>query len=92
MASEVEIPLANAIRALRQEIVAAVRAAGEEDIRFALGPVELELQVEAARETGGEAGIKFWLVSIGGRDVAGAASDKSACSPLTPTFSICSAA
>jgi hypothetical protein len=45
--------------------------AGEgEELRFALGPVELELQVEAASEGGGEAGIKFWLVSAtakGGR-------------------------
>ena len=69
MADEVEIPLASAIRALREEIVEAVRAAGEEDIRFALGPVELELQVEAGREHGVDAGIKFWLVSIGGRAV-----------------------
>jgi hypothetical protein len=63
----VEIPLASAIRALRSEIVEAVRAAAQEEIRFALGSVELELQVEAAREAGGEAGIKFWLVSIGGK-------------------------
>jgi NTP-dependent ternary system trypsin peptidase co-occuring protein len=64
---EVQIPLASAIGALRTEIVKAMHAAGAEDIRFALGPVELELQVEAAQEAGGEAGIKFWLVSIGGK-------------------------
>ena len=32
---------------------------------FPLGPVELELRVEPSSEAGGEAGIKFWLVSIG---------------------------
>jgi hypothetical protein len=61
----VRIPLASAIRALRAELQAAVRSGDGEELRFALGPVELELQVEAASQGGGEAGIKFWLVSVG---------------------------
>jgi hypothetical protein len=65
--AEAQIPLAGAIRALRAEIVEAVRAGVGEEIQFALGPVELELEVEAAREVGGGAAIKFWLVSIGGK-------------------------
>src|SRR5262245_22854240 len=67
MADELAIPLAAAIQALRAEVVEAMRQAGDEEVRFALGPIELELQVEASREASGEAGIKFWLVSIGGR-------------------------
>jgi hypothetical protein len=63
----VPIPLASAIRALRAELQAAVRAGGGEDLRFALGPVELELQVQAGSEGGGEAGIKFWLLSAGAK-------------------------
>jgi hypothetical protein len=63
----VPIPLASAIRVLRAELQAAVRAGEGEDLRFALGPVELELQVQAASEGGGEAGIKFWLVSVGAK-------------------------
>jgi hypothetical protein len=65
--AEAQIPLASAIRALRAEIVEAVRAGAGEEIRFALGPVELELEVEAAREGGGGAAITFWLVSVGGK-------------------------
>jgi hypothetical protein len=65
--SDIQIPLADAIRALRSELLKAVRAGQGEDIRFALGEVELEMQVEAAREATGEAGIKFWVVSIGGK-------------------------
>jgi len=61
------IPLATAIRVLREQLQDAVRAGEGEELRFALGPVELELQVEAAHEGGGEAGIKFWLVSIGAK-------------------------
>lgn len=61
------IALASAIRALRSELQEAIRAGEGEELRFALGPVELELQVQAACEGGGEAGIKFWLVSIGAK-------------------------
>jgi len=46
----VPIPLASAIRALRTELQEAVRAGEGEDLRFALGPVELELQVQAGSE------------------------------------------
>ena len=61
------IPLASAIRVLREQLQDAVRGGKGEELRFALGPVELELQVEAAHEGGGEAGIKFWLASIGAK-------------------------
>jgi hypothetical protein len=44
-----------------------VRQGKDEEVRFALGPVELELQVEVSKEAGGEAGIAFWLVTIGGK-------------------------
>jgi len=61
------IPLASAIRALRTELQEAVRAGDGEELRFALGPVELDLQIQAASEGGGEAAIKFWLVSVGAK-------------------------
>lgn len=67
MPDPVPIPLASAIRALRTELQAAVRSSEGEELRFALGPVELELQVETASEGEGEAGIKFWLVSVGAK-------------------------
>jgi hypothetical protein len=63
MPDDVQLPLASAIRSLRSEIVTAVRAGGREEIQFALGPVELELQVEATLEAGAEGGFKFWLAS-----------------------------
>jgi hypothetical protein len=44
-----------------------VRQADDEDVRFALGDVELELQVEVSKEAGGEGGIGFWLVTVGGK-------------------------
>jgi Trypsin-co-occurring domain 2 len=67
MDDDVRIPLASAIRSLRRELVAAVQAGQDEDVRFALGPIELELQVEMTREAGGDAKIGFWVVALGGR-------------------------
>jgi hypothetical protein len=40
--------------------------AGEE-LRFRVGPIELEFLVEVGRELSTEAGIKFWVVSIGAK-------------------------
>ena len=67
IAAELQIPLAEAIRALRRELVEAVREGEDEELRFALGDIDLELQVEVSKEAGGEAGIAFWLVTIGGK-------------------------
>lgn len=61
------IPLATAIRVLRQQLQDAVREGTGEELRFALGSVELELRVQVAHEGGGEAGIKFSLVTIGAK-------------------------
>jgi Trypsin-co-occurring domain 2 len=65
--SELDVPLATAIEALRRELVAAVQEGADQEVRFALGPIELEFQVEVSREAGVEAGVKFWVVSLGGK-------------------------
>ena len=65
--SEVDLPLASAIDALRRELVAALEQGKDAEVRFALGPVELEFQVEISYEAGGEAGVKFWVVTLGGK-------------------------
>lgn len=78
------IPLASAIRALRAELLEAVRAGEREELRFALGPVELELQVEAAREAGGGAGIKFWVASVGAKGSRSSSTTHTVRLSLTP--------
>lgn len=84
MAGELQIPLAQAVRALRRELVEAVREGQEEDLRFALGPIELELQLEIAREAGGEAGIKFWVVSVAGKGALSSTTTHTVKLTLTP--------
>jgi|GEM_PF-1673120 len=61
------IPLATAIRALRAELEQAIAAGENERLRFALGPVELELQVQASVEVAGHAEAKLWVLSLGGK-------------------------
>jgi hypothetical protein len=65
--SEVGVPLAAAIEALRGELVAALEEGKDAEVRFALGPVELEFQVEVSREAGADVGVKFWVVALGGK-------------------------
>ena len=65
--SEVEVPLAAAIEALRTELLAALEKGKDAEVRFALGPVEMEIQVQISNEVGADGGVKFWVVSLGGK-------------------------
>jgi Trypsin-co-occurring domain 2 len=81
---DLQIPLAAAIRALRSELLEAVRAGEDDEIRFALGPIELELTVEATRERGGDAGVRFSLLSAGARSTRASGSTQVVRLTLTP--------
>jgi len=78
------IPLAEAVRALRSEIEQAVKAAEGSDVRFRLGPIELEFGLEIGRKKEGEAGIGFWVVKLGGRGERTSATTHTVKLVLTP--------
>jgi len=63
MAERVE--LAQVIRQLRQELSAAMREGESEELRFELGPVQLELTVAVSKEAGPSAKVRFWVVELG---------------------------
>ena len=63
MAERVE--LAQVISQLRQELSAAMREGEGEDLRFELGPVELELTVAVSKEAGPNAKVRFWVIELG---------------------------
>jgi hypothetical protein len=67
MDSDTSVPLADAIKSLRVELTEAMEQGAEEDLRFRLGPVELEFQFNVSREYGGDGGVKFWVVSLGAK-------------------------
>ena len=61
------VGLADAVRALRSELTAALVEGEGQRLRFELGEVEMEFLLEVSKEGGGEAGVKFWVISVGGK-------------------------
>lgn len=61
------IGLTEAIMALRSELTESVRAAAREELRFEVGQITLELQIEVERSIEGGGGVKAWVVEIGGK-------------------------
>lgn len=59
------IALKDSIAALRQELIASIVAAQGEQLRFEVGEVVMEFQVEVEQSTDGKGGIKFWVVEMG---------------------------
>ena len=60
------IPLAEAIQNLRAELSLAMQAGEDQALRFQLGPIELQLEIELARELEGKGGVKWWIIDVGG--------------------------
>ena len=59
------VKLAQVISQLRRELSAAMRDAAGEELRFELGPVQLELTVAVSTEAGPNAKVRFWVVKLG---------------------------
>src|SRR5258708_5750536 len=66
---DVAVGLADAIAALRRELTIAMKAGQnqDEDVRFQLGAVELEFQLDVKRDAEAKGGVKFWVVSLEGK-------------------------
>jgi hypothetical protein len=63
-----ELGLAETIDVLRSELRKAQDSGRGADVRFSVGPVEVELAVEVIKTAGGEASIKVLnLLSVGGK-------------------------
>jgi hypothetical protein len=58
-----EIELADAVAALRDELLTAAARGVSPDLAFAVGPVELEFAVELRTDARAKAGFKAWVVS-----------------------------
>lgn len=59
------VELAEMIGQLRAELVRAMVEGEGADLRFELGPVDLELTVTVAKEAGPGAKVRFWVVEAG---------------------------
>ena len=67
MADDRRVEQADAIRALRAELVRAQQEGEDESLRFRLGEVALEFEFAVEREAGADAGIRFWVISLGAK-------------------------
>lgn len=65
------IQLSELIAQLRVELAEAIQAGEDSDLRFELGPIELELTVGVAKEVSPGAKVKFWVVELGSEATVG---------------------
>jgi len=61
---KVDVPLADFIGALRDQLLAA-QADAESSLPIEIGPVTVEFTVATRREGEGRAGVRFWVVNAG---------------------------
>lgn len=59
------IELAELVAQLRAELAEAMRAGSDADLRFEVGPVELELTVAVDKSVDGSGKIRFWVLEMG---------------------------
>ncbi|MBS2533501.1 hypothetical protein KGQ20_12030 [Catenulispora sp. NF23] len=62
-----DIELADLLASLRSEISRARISGAGEDVRFRIDSIELEVQVEVEKTGEGSTGVKFWVLSVGGK-------------------------
>ena len=61
-----EIGLSEAIAAVRAELAAAVEQGGDAEFQFPVNGVQLEFHVAVTTTSEGRAGVKFYVVELGG--------------------------
>lgn len=60
-----KIALSEMVQELRRELQSGVQKGEGQDIRFRLGEVTIEVQVEVSREGGGGGKLSFWVAEVG---------------------------
>ena len=58
--------LAETVEALRAELARAAEAGADAEFQFPVAGVQLEFHVAVTRSGEGRAGVKFWVVELGG--------------------------
>jgi hypothetical protein len=59
------VELSELVRQLRVQLTEAMQAAPDSEVRFELGPVELELSMAVQQDATAGAKIRFWVVEMG---------------------------
>ncbi len=61
-----KVGLADAVDALRAELSEAMARARDQEIQFPVGEIQVEFQIGVTREAEGKAGLKVWVLELGG--------------------------
>ncbi len=62
-----KVGLADAVEALRAELSEAMARAHDQEIQFPVGAIEVEFQIGVVtREAEGKAGLRVWVLELGG--------------------------
>lgn len=81
---EASVGLAEAIRDLRRELTEAMSEGQDKQIRFELGPVEMEFLLEISKAAEGDVGVRFCVVSLGTKGSLSSGSTHRVTLTLTP--------
>ena len=79
--------LADAVRALREELSSAMAASTDENLRFEVDAVKMEFVVEVTANTEAHAGVKFWVVDVGAEGGLSRSASHTVTLELTPKTS-----
>jgi Trypsin-co-occurring domain 2 len=60
---EIDLPLADMLQALRQEIQTAMLEGENQPVRFQIAKADLEMQIAVSRDREVKGGIKIWVLS-----------------------------
>ncbi|MEV0885527.1 trypco2 family protein [Streptomyces microflavus] len=60
------VALADAVRAIRSDLIAATTEGDGSPLRFELGDIQMEFAVELRRDSRAKAGVKAWLATASG--------------------------
>ncbi|MFF9244826.1 trypco2 family protein [Streptomyces sp. NPDC014776] len=60
------IGLAETIEAVRAELASAITAGAASTLQFPVDGVQLEFNVAVEKKAGGKAGVRFWVMELGG--------------------------
>lgn len=85
--SKEPIALADAITALRAELTRSIASSTDEELRFEVGQITVEFQMEVERSTSASAGVKFWVLQAGGIAAGRQREIHKLVVPLTPRLS-----
>jgi hypothetical protein len=60
-----DLKLSEMIEALRVELAVAAKAGDGQELRFEVGPIDLEVEIAVTKTTTSNAGVEFWVIKAG---------------------------